>query len=658
MIIPEKLIKYNPVSQPLHPGELFNADIIQRSAQNILVARDLFSCLTVTTIVPSQSAEDIKDGIIAIIQPVRKPGPVLIRMDNAPGNISLKKFPHPELLKLNITIELGDKLNKNSIASVDRAQQELEVELKKLSPEGQKITPGNLAFATQIVNTKIRSQNLSALEIHLSREQITGENLQINDEDIAKAHFENKEKKNYYAQKNKIITVDKGGNKTITVGDKVYINDDPVNSKHTTRQMFLVTKTTDETDEVYIQKIIHSQSADRLAKLSSELLRINVNRLYLATPPKFTYPPTDTPGYKEVLPCNNNNKQNVTKHVSKWSPFPADYDQDSSDDEIDIADALPEVAPAIALDTVKNILQDLLGDLRTPDQSDDSDERNENDEQDDSDEHKKDDEPDDSENASDGDERDGDDEQNDSGGDDDGVNQEEAGGDIEPENDDGADEEVGHENDNLIIPDELIGPTEKRSAAIRAAQSIKEQAESYRREKQKKNCDIEQVDGCYFTPPTSTDVSVASESRKQSETVDNFLDKNEQQDESSLEWDAFHDQRQNDGLAEDVELSQACLPPPSLQLQFSPRHSHDFNRVYTYHGALPIPTAPPLLGGPIINIVGDGQNDSEDERDQRPEKKRKRRKFGFWKKNKEDDRHDRKDGDDSRHARRYHEVRQ
>ena len=93
----------------------------------------------------------------------------------------LVKTTNHELQTLGITIELGDKLNKNAIASVDRAQQELELELKKLSPECDKVSPALLARAVQNVNMMIRNQGLSAYEVHYSREQLTGDNLNLND---------------------------------------------------------------------------------------------------------------------------------------------------------------------------------------------------------------------------------------------------------------------------------------------------------------------------------------------------------------------------------------------------------------------------------------------------------------------------------------------
>ena len=124
MKLPENVVSYNPMSDPKHPGIIFNADVIQRATQHIFVVRDLFSCLTAATLIPSQKANIVKEALITTLQPIRRPSPLVVRMDNAPGNQSLVKTTNHELQTLGITIELGDKLNKNAIASVDRTQQQ------------------------------------------------------------------------------------------------------------------------------------------------------------------------------------------------------------------------------------------------------------------------------------------------------------------------------------------------------------------------------------------------------------------------------------------------------------------------------------------------------------------------------------------------------
>ena len=89
--------------------------------------------------------------------------------DSAPGFISLAKGDK-DLKDLHVTILLKDHLNKNYNAVVDRACQDMEQEIRKLVPEGRKISPYLLAKATISVNTILRrKQGISAFELHTSR---------------------------------------------------------------------------------------------------------------------------------------------------------------------------------------------------------------------------------------------------------------------------------------------------------------------------------------------------------------------------------------------------------------------------------------------------------------------------------------------------------
>ena len=101
------------------------------------------------------------------------------------------KFPRikfkgeKEFKDLFITLKRKDQLNKNFNAVVDRACQDIERELRKLAPEGGKISESVLARATIAVNTILRrKEGISAYELHTARSQDTGENLQLKDEDI------------------------------------------------------------------------------------------------------------------------------------------------------------------------------------------------------------------------------------------------------------------------------------------------------------------------------------------------------------------------------------------------------------------------------------------------------------------------------------------
>ena len=153
---------------------MFNVDVIQRAKQCIFITRDIFSTLIGTSLIHDQTVPQLRSGIIRTVQPMRRHGDVLVRADNAKAFESLVKTNDADLQKLNIKLELGDPTNKNSIASVDRAIEELELAIKNISPDGETITETTLAKATMEVNPITRNRGFSASEVHSSREMHTG----------------------------------------------------------------------------------------------------------------------------------------------------------------------------------------------------------------------------------------------------------------------------------------------------------------------------------------------------------------------------------------------------------------------------------------------------------------------------------------------------
>jgi len=63
--------------------------------------------------------------------------------------------------------------------------QDMEKEIRKLAPEGKKISPSLLSKANISVNTLLRrKQGISAFELHTARSQDTGSNLLLKDEEL------------------------------------------------------------------------------------------------------------------------------------------------------------------------------------------------------------------------------------------------------------------------------------------------------------------------------------------------------------------------------------------------------------------------------------------------------------------------------------------
>ena len=144
-----------------------------------------------------------------------------------------------ELKELGLALDLGEAMNKNSTALVDRKMQELEAEIKKLSPSHNFISSKMLAKATAVVNEKIRNQGLSAKEIIFSRDQHSQDNLLLRDGDISKSVMREREQNNYYSSKSK-AKIDKIASPArASKGNLVFYKDDE--SKHKCRDLYLVT---------------------------------------------------------------------------------------------------------------------------------------------------------------------------------------------------------------------------------------------------------------------------------------------------------------------------------------------------------------------------------------------------------------------------------
>ena len=137
--------------------------------------KDHFSSFQDATIIPSEKAEDLKEGIIHLSSALRRPSEIFVSVDNAPGFKSLLQTNDKELARLKIQLVKTEEINKNANAVVDKGCQELEEEMKRLEPEGNKISLATLKLAVMNLNSKLRRRgNISAWEINTARDQNTG----------------------------------------------------------------------------------------------------------------------------------------------------------------------------------------------------------------------------------------------------------------------------------------------------------------------------------------------------------------------------------------------------------------------------------------------------------------------------------------------------
>ena len=303
-----------------HPHQYFHADVIRRATQHILLLVDHFSSFQVAKLIPSEKACDLKEGLIILSAGVRHPGKITIKVDNAKGFESLCKNDK-DLARLGIDLILSDVLNKNSNAVVDKSCQELEQELRKLSPEGTPVSQTCLAQAVLQVNKKFRRDGtLTAYEIHTARDSATGQNLSLNDEKLRAAQLDKRRAGRPPGHPNQQV---------IQIGDTVaVVGKQP---KHNARDMFVVTGK--DNNLIHSQKLIHPLGNQRLM---SKVYTTDSKRLIV------THRPSIPPFPRPELPSPHNTVKESYDAVNQKF-----WDNDSSSDSDSEAedDVLPPVLP-------------------------------------------------------------------------------------------------------------------------------------------------------------------------------------------------------------------------------------------------------------------------------------------------------------------------
>ena len=331
-----------------HPHQYFHADVIRRAKQYILLLVDHFSSFQVAKLIPSEKACDLKEGLILLSAGVRHPGKIVIKADNAKGFESLQKNDK-DLERLGIDLILCDVLNKNSNAVVDKGCQELEQEIRKLSPEGNSISQVDLSQAVQQVNMKFRRNGtLTAYEIHTARDSTTGQNLSLDDDKLRAAQLDKRALGRPPGQPNQQV---------IEIGDTVaVVGKQP---KHMARDTFVVTGK--DQNIIHSQKLLHPLGQQ---KLMSKVYCTDSKRLIVThkqPPPPFHIPSTSPEPIIAKEPFNAVNQK-------FWEG--SSSDSDSEDD----AQAAPGAAPPMVRDRGDDVPDPALQESDVEEESDHSEE--------------------------------------------------------------------------------------------------------------------------------------------------------------------------------------------------------------------------------------------------------------------------------------------
>ena len=299
--IPVELHEQSSTPQTTTIATDFAADIIRRYRQKIFIMRETLSSFTLTSIVDNEQEESMRSAIIEAVSSIRANSQtcVTVRADNAPGLASL----HNDftLKKFNIFLEYGRIHNKNKNPVVEKAIQELGAEMLKFSSEGGPFSASELAYITNVLNSRLRHHGLSSWEIIYQRNQFTGDQIDISDLNIAERQLHQRVANQQYSAKCKSRGRPSAELADIQRGSLVYIKED--GDKNKARERFLVTKIVG--DSCTLQKIAKSQ-------FRSKPYQLKLSEVYPVT--------SDIPAVLDY--------------------FPADSDSDSEDSVIDRTDAV------------------------------------------------------------------------------------------------------------------------------------------------------------------------------------------------------------------------------------------------------------------------------------------------------------------------------
>ena len=234
--IPQEMFSQNSTPSPTHPGTLYSADVIRRSKQKILAVVDGYSGYTTATIVPDESHKTLRSGII-INTSLFRVKPCIIRVDNAPGFAALKSDPTLESYGISLEYCRVKNINKNAV--VDKCIQELQVELLKRNPVGGAVSSAELQAAVLTLNQRIRNRGLSAREILMQRDQHTGEQLNLNSEDMIEKQERKRAENHEPSARSKAKVKREPVKSKISVGDLVYLKME--GDKQKGREKYIIT---------------------------------------------------------------------------------------------------------------------------------------------------------------------------------------------------------------------------------------------------------------------------------------------------------------------------------------------------------------------------------------------------------------------------------
>ena len=278
--IPLHMIKQSSTSPPDQIGTVFSLDVLKRYKQHVLVLRENVSSYTATMFVDDEGKKTLRSGIIGLASAMSGCGKS-VRIDPGPGLAAL--VDDSELQSHGIKLDLGRVKNCNKNPVAERAIEELGLEILKISPDGGPISNCTLALATANMNARVRRDGLSSFEIWTQRDQVTGVQLPICDQDIIQNQHQSRLRNHLPSAKSKARGKHSVHNTPLTVGSLVYIDSDKDKTK--ARNKYIIVSVDGEWCRV--QKFVKSQYRSKPYNVKmSEIYPISTNVLHTNNGPQ------------------------------------------------------------------------------------------------------------------------------------------------------------------------------------------------------------------------------------------------------------------------------------------------------------------------------------------------------------------------------------
>ena len=231
------VLEQSTMPPPERLGVFFAADIMRRCRQYLLVLRETMSSYTRALLVADERGDTLRAALLTLAAEflVHGGAALTIRVDPAPAFVSL--VSDPVLLRHGVRLDIGLAKNPNKNPVAERAIEELSLELLHLAPEGGPVSQVTLSLAVASMNSRVRGDGLSSWEVWTQRDQVTGDQLPVDDRQLIVSKIKSRVGNHAASAKSKAPGRAPPPVPSLEVGDLVYLRGDRDKTKARDRYM-------------------------------------------------------------------------------------------------------------------------------------------------------------------------------------------------------------------------------------------------------------------------------------------------------------------------------------------------------------------------------------------------------------------------------------